>query len=88
MVAYEKLVMIGPASAIAVGGFFKALKNNYLYDGDTILINVVEGVNRAAEYMDSMNYTTQQIDSVNECKPFRREDYKNQVWRTFNEYFD
>lgn len=86
LVAYETTIRIGPASAIAVGGFFEALKNKQLKEGDVILINVGEGVNRAADFMQQMNYTTEVISSIDDCKPFHREDYKEMLWKPFDKY--
>lgn len=34
---------IGHASAIAIGGFFKSLKKNYIRDGETVIINIGDG---------------------------------------------
>lgn len=83
LVAFETTVKPGPAAAIAVGGFFEALKLGILEDGERVMINIGEGINRSPELLDEMIYTTEWVSDVSECKPFNREDYKNQLYRPF-----
>ena len=86
LIAYETTVKIGPASAIAVGGFFEALKDGILKDGETVMINVGEGVLRALDFMAEMIYTTINVDSVDECKPPARGDFAAGLWAKFDKY--
>ena len=86
LIAYETHVRVGPAACIAIGGFFEALHHGKLTNGDTVLINVGEGVRRAPELMEELIYTTQHISSIDEVKPFNRTDYKKQLWKPFLEY--
>ncbi len=86
LIAYETGVRIGPASTIAVGGFFEALRQNLLKDGDSVLLNIGEGVRRAIRFMEEMIYTTQVVHSVDECTPPNRKDYKNQLWEKFDKF--
>ncbi|MCK5906082.1 MAG: hypothetical protein KAG37_00745, partial [Flavobacteriales bacterium] len=82
IVAFEKGVKIGPASTTAIGGFFKALEENALRDGETILINVGEGMNRAPKLVEEMIYTSELVSSADECKVPNREDYREKLWAT------
>jgi len=86
LIAYETGVRIGPASTIAVGGFFEALRQNLLKEGDSVLLNIGEGVRRAIRFMEEMIYTTQVVDSVDECTPPNRKEYKNQLWEKFDKF--
>lgn len=86
LVAFETTVKIGPASTIAVGGFFESLKNGFLKDGETVLINVGEGVLRAPDLMTDMIYTTKKVSSVNECSPSSRNDFAKELWAKFDKY--
>jgi len=86
LIAYETTVKIGPAAAIAVGGFFESLKQGLIRDGESIMINVGEGVRRSPELMDDMIYTTKYVDSVNECEPADRELFKKQLWEAMDKY--
>ncbi len=83
LVAFENGVKIGPASTIAVGGFFEALKQNLIKDGETVLINIGESMNRAPELLEKMIYTSKLVDSVKDCTPPNRQDYRNKVWEKF-----
>ena len=81
IVGFEKGVKMGPASATALGGFFVALENNILKDGESVLINTGEGMNRAPDLVEKMEYTSQLVSSVDECEVPNREDYREVVWK-------
>jgi threonine synthase len=83
LVAFETSVRIGPAAAIAVGGFFEALKTNTLRDGERVMINIGEGMHRAPELLDKMRYTTQNVATIEECLPSNRNDYRHQLYASF-----
>jgi threonine synthase len=83
LVAYETSVRIGPAASIAVGGFFEALKTGTLRSGEKVMINIGEGIQRAPELLASMNYTTESVCSLEECKPFSRNDYRKTLYAPF-----
>jgi len=80
LVAYERKLLLGPASAVCLGGFFEALEKNLLKSDETIIINIGEGVRRAPEFVEQMIYTSKEISSVNECKPHQIDDYRKQLW--------
>ncbi len=86
LVAYEKAIKIGPASAIGILGFFEALKHNALKDGESIFINMGEGVRRAISFIEKVSYTTEQITDVNDTHRFDRSKYKDFVWKPFEDY--
>ncbi len=86
MVAFETHIRIGPASCIGVGGFFEALNNNKINNGDIVLINIGEGVRRSPELMEELIYTTKNISSIDQCDHFNRESYRSQLWKPFYEY--
>ena len=80
LVSYKKHVRIGPASTIALNGFFESLKAGYIKNGDIVLVNIGEGVRRAPEFMEEMIYTTEHVSSVEECNPHNIKDYEAQLW--------
>ncbi|HON18165.1 MAG TPA: pyridoxal-phosphate dependent enzyme [Salinivirgaceae bacterium] len=86
MVAYESMVRIGPASCIAVGGFFETLHHKKLKNGDVVLINIGEGTQRAPELMEQIIYTTKNIASVEETEVFQRASLRDFVWKPFKEF--
>jgi threonine synthase len=83
LVVFEKGVKIGPASTVAVNGFFEALKQDLIKDGENVLINIGESMNRAPELLSEMIYTTKLVDSVNDCTPPDRETYRKLLWNKF-----
>ncbi len=79
-VGYETLVRIGPASAVAIGGFINALKQQLIKQGDSVMLNIGEGVSRAADFMEQAIYTTKNVSTINDCEPFERESLRTQLW--------
>lgn len=86
LVAYERVIKIGPASTAAIAGLFEALKLGYINNNETIFVNMGESANRAFGFMHKAAYTTSQVSSVEECGHFNREDYKNMIWARFENY--
>jgi len=80
LVAFESKVMLGPASAVCIAGFFESLKKGLVKEGETVLLNIGEGVRRAPEFADKMNYTTKEVDQVDQCNPHTMESYRKQLW--------
>jgi len=80
LVAFESKVMLGPASAVCIAGFFESLKKGLIKEGETVLLNVGEGVRRAPEFVDKMSYTTKEVDQVDQCNPHTIESYRKQLW--------
>jgi threonine synthase len=83
LTAFETSVRIGPAAAIAVGGFFEALRRGHLRTGERVMINIGEGMHRAPELLGKMAYTTVSAGSVDDCRPFSRNDYRMQLYLPF-----
>jgi threonine synthase len=83
LIAFEEGVKIGPASTVAVGGFFEALAQGVFKDGESVLINIGESMNRAPEFLDGMIYTTKYVDAIDDCTPPNREDYREKLWAKF-----
>lgn len=80
LIAYERKLLLGPASAVCLGGFFEALEKGLINSGETIIINTGEGVRRAPEFVEQMIYSSKEIDSVEECEPHNINSYRKQIW--------
>jgi len=85
LVAYEVGVKIGPAAAIAVGGFFKSLRQGLIKNGDVVMLNIGEGMRRCPDFMEKLVYTTQHVNSVDECTFTDRSVYHKQLWENVAE---
>ncbi len=83
LVAYERVIKIGPASAAGIAGLFESLKRGYFKDGESVLINMGEGAGRALSFMQETAYTVQDIHSVDDCLRFDRDALKAKVWEPF-----
>ena len=46
----ERNVMLGPAAAVCFAGFYQALAEGKIKDGETVLINTGEGAARAKDF--------------------------------------
>jgi threonine synthase len=80
LVANESAVRIGPAAAIAVGGFFKSLTDGLLRQGDVVLINVGEGIRRAPGFMAKLIYETTTVNDLGDCHLMDRNLYRKKLW--------
>jgi len=81
LIAYEQKVIPGPASAVGMAGFFIALKRGLIKNGETVLINLGEGPNRAPAFLEQMIYTSHNVSNVDECAPHSMNDYRAQLWK-------
>ncbi|MDR1056854.1 MAG: pyridoxal-phosphate dependent enzyme [Prevotellaceae bacterium] len=85
LIAYETQVRIGPASAIALGGFFDSLKKGHFRNGDVVLVNIGEGIDRAPEFFEQLIYTERNIDKVEDCDVFNRSQLRDELWQKIAE---
>jgi len=86
-IAFENTVRIGPAAAIAVGGFFESLSKGIIKEGDNVLVNIGEGIRRSPDFVEEMMYTTENVSSIDECEQFDREQYRKVLWdRVYDMY--
>ncbi len=81
LATYETTVKVGPAATVALGGFFEALVDGHIKDGDVVLINIGEGAKRSPEFMEEVNYSTKIVSSIDECEKFNRTQYKDEIWK-------
>jgi threonine synthase len=84
MVAFETLIGTGPASSVVLGGFVKALKTGHIKDGDVVIINLGEGIHRAPEFLQSLTYTEQRVNSVNDCELLDRRQLQRDLWNAID----
>ncbi len=85
LVAFERKLIIGPASAVAFAGFFEALKNNKINDGESVMINLGESFIRAPEFLQEIIGLTKIVNSVDECQPHLIDNYSKIVWKNILE---
>lgn len=83
LVAFETAVRIGPAAAIAVGGFFEALRRGVLNNGERVMVNIGEGIQRAPEMLEQMTYTSHAVSGLDQCKPFDRSGCRKDLYKPF-----
>jgi threonine synthase len=86
LVAFERVIKIGPASTAAIAGFFESLKLCLIKNGEIVFINMGESANRAFEFMNQAAYTTSVVETVDDCERFNRADYKEKIWLPFETY--
>jgi threonine synthase len=86
LVAFERVIKIGPASAAGLAGLFESLKRAYIKDGETVFVNIGESAGRSLDFMKEVSYTTENIKTADDCKRFNREEYREKVWDPFESY--
>src|SRR5574344_1023284 len=80
LVAYEKKIHLGPASLVCMAGFFKALEEHKIENGQQVLINIGEGAERAKEFIQSVYDECSLTKDVKECHPHHITNLKSQIW--------
>ena len=80
LIAFESKVMMGPASAVCISGFFESLRKGLIKEGETVLLNIGEGVRRSPDFVTEMIYTTMLVDNVDQCEPHSMDYYREQLW--------
>lgn len=86
LISYEQKVIPGPASAVCVAGYFQALEKNLIKDGETVIVNIGEGPNRAPLFLEQMIYTTCEVESVEQCKPHEINGFREELWKEVAPY--
>ena len=79
---------IGPAAAVAVGGFLKSLKAGYIKENDIVLVNIGEGMRRAPDFMKKLAHTTSEVKDLVECELFDRNKYGTGLWESVEKLFE
>jgi threonine synthase len=77
-VANETAVRIGPAAAIAVGGFVAAVKNGDIKSGDDVVVAIGEGIRRSPDFMLGMAWSTT-VSAVGQCDIHDRRQYREHI---------
>lgn len=80
LIAFESKVILGPASAVCFAGYFESLKKGLIKNGESVILNVGEGVRRAPEFVNEMIYTTKIIEDENQCQPHTMNSYRKSLW--------
>ena len=80
LVAFKRSVRMGPAAAIVVGGFIKALRKGYLRQGDIVMLNIGEGIRRAPEFQEKLIPASKEVGSVGECSLSDKKEYEKKLW--------
>lgn len=85
LVAYETTWRIGPAAAVTTVGFFTALKNKQIKDGDVVMLNIGEGTARSPKYVEKLAYSTSYAKTVDDVQLIDRNDYAKKLWQAVEE---
>ncbi len=86
IIAYEAGMRMGPAAAVTVVGFFEALRDDYIRNGDVVMLNIGEGVRRSPQFIENFDYTTKNVTTINDCFPVYRESYREKLWEKLERY--
>jgi threonine synthase len=54
LTAFERKIHIGPASAICLLGLLKALENKEIANGESVFVNMGEGIKRSPDFLIKM----------------------------------
>ena len=85
LVACERKIHIGPASAICILGLIKAIQTREIKNNQTVLVNIGEGIKRAPAFLQKLGLHINQIASVDDCQIPDVKQLEDEVWRKFGE---
>jgi len=80
LVAYERKIHIGPASAVCILGLIKAIQNGEITDNQTVLVNMGEGIKRSPAFLQKLGHHIKQISSVEECQIPNMNQFRGEFW--------
>ena len=80
LVAFERKTHIGPASAVCIAGLLKAIQQHEIQEGQTVLVNMGEGIKRAPEFLDELRHDCSVVSSVEECTVPNLSDTRQKLW--------
>ena len=80
LVAFERKTHIGPASAVCIAGLLKAIQQHEIQEGQTVLVNMGEGIKRAPEFLDELRHDCSVVSSVEECHVPHLSDTRQKLW--------
>ena len=81
LAAFEQKILLGPASAVCLAGFFDSLKKGLIKNGETVLLNTGEGVRRAPEFVEQMMHTPTHVENAGQCTPHTIESKREKLWK-------
>ncbi len=80
LVAFERKVHIGPASAVCIAGLLKALQQGEIRNGQCVLVNMGEGIKRAPEFLKMLSHNISTVSSAEECHVPDLQETKEKLW--------
>ena len=67
LVAFEQKTHVGPASAVCIAGVMKAIAQKEIKEGQTVLVNMGEGIKRAPWFLEMLGHHIAEVRSAEEC---------------------
>jgi threonine synthase len=81
IISFERKTHIGPASAVCFLGLIEAVKQKQICNGQTVLVNMGEGVKRAPEFLKRLAYGIKGISSAEECEVPRMKNHRKFLYQ-------
>lgn len=80
LAGYETGLRPGPAAAITLVGFFQALREGSITEGDVVMLNIGEGVARSPKFVESLSYTAETVTEINDIKLSNRSALRERLY--------
>ena len=68
-VAHERQIHIGPASSVCLLGLLKAIENGEIADGQSVLVNMGEGIKRSPDFLLQLGQNIATVSCAEQCRP-------------------
>lgn len=76
LMALKTSIRIGPAAAIGMGGFFKALSENKIRNSDSVMINIGEGMRRSPQFLNNLLQKSICVEDIKELEKYNLAEAK------------
>jgi len=80
IIAYERKTHVGPASAVCFLGLLEAIKNRQIESGQTVLLNMGEGIKRAPAFLNRLGHHIQLVATVEDCTLANMKENSKNLW--------
>lgn len=84
IVAFERKTHVGPASAVCIAGLMKAVMQHEIKNGQTVLVNMGEGIKRAPWFLDMLGHHISEVRSVEECHVPELGETREELWKALD----
>ncbi|PIE86111.1 MAG: hypothetical protein CSA05_02180 [Bacteroidia bacterium] len=81
LISYKTSWRIGPAAAITMVGFFQALREKTIKDGDVVMLNIGEGTGREPDFKEKTAFPMRNLTNIDEIELTDIDKHEEELWK-------